>query len=112
MSFGTLVFSSKDWLIPAILLVGIAVAILVWSYRATPADRNIRLACFSLKLIGLITLGLVLLEPLLSRERASPGSNMFVILADNSQGMNMRDNLASRTRGETMRDILTSDTVT
>ena len=112
MSFGTLVFSSKDWLIPAILLVGIAAAILVWSYRATPADRNIRLACFSLKLIGLITLGLVLLEPLLSRERARPGSNMFVILADNSQGMNMRDNLAAKTRGETMRDILTSDTVT
>jgi uncharacterized membrane protein len=112
MSFGTLVFSSKDWLIPAILLVGIAAAILVWSYRATPADRNIRLACFSLKLIGLITLGLVLLEPLLSRERARPGSNMFVILADNSQGMNMRDNLAAKTRGETMRDILASDTVT
>lgn len=112
MSFGTLVFSSKDWLIPAALLVGIATAILVWGYRLAPADRNIRIACFSLKLAGLIALGLILLEPLWSGQRARQGANMFVILADNSQGMTMKDNLASKTRGEAMRDILTSDTVT
>lgn len=112
MSFGTLVFSSKDWLIPATLLVGIATAILVWGYRLAPADRNIRIACFSLKLAGLIALGLILLEPLWSGQRARQGANMFVILADNSQGMTMKDNLAAKTRGEAMRDILTSDTVT
>lgn len=112
MSFGTLVFSSKDWMIPAALLVGIAAAILVWGYRLAPADRNIRLACFSLKLAGLIALGLILLEPLWSGQRARQGANMFVILADNSQGMTMKDNLAAKTRGEAMRDILTSDTVT
>ncbi len=112
MFLGTLVFSGANWLIPAALLVGVAAAILVWGYRLAPADRNIRVACFALKLLGLIALGLILLEPLWTGQRARPGSNLFVILADNSHGMTMKDAGATRTRGEEMRELLTSDMVT
>ena len=112
MVLGTLVFSGKEWLLPAALLVGVAAAILFWGYRLAPADRNIRLACFSLKLLGLIALGLVLLEPLWTGQRAKQGANLFVVLADNSRGMAIKDAGESRTRGETMREILTSDMVT
>jgi len=112
MFLGTLVFSGKDWLLPAAILIAVAAAILVWGYRLAPADRNIRLICFSLKLVGLVALGLVLLEPLWTGQRAKQGANIFVILADNSRGMTIKDANAATSRGEAMRDMLTSDMVT
>ena len=60
-------------------------------------------------LIGLLALAACLLEPLWSRERAKPGANFFVILADNSQGMAIKDRGAARSRGEMLRGIVTGD---
>jgi len=49
---------------------------------------------------------LCLLEPLLSKQRAKPGANYFVVLADNSQGMQIHDRGQPQSRGEQIKKVL------
>src|SRR6187397_2881723 len=79
--------SGREWWLPAAAFVGVTVALLIWSYRRAPASPGLRLACVVLKLLGLLALAACLLEPLWTSERARPGANFFVVLADKSQGM-------------------------
>jgi uncharacterized membrane protein len=65
-----------------------------------------------LKLLGLLALAACLLEPLWTQQRARPGANFFVVLADNSQGLQIQDNGASRSRGEDLRALLAGDQAT
>jgi len=53
-----------------------------------------------LKLVAGLVLLACLLEPLLSGTRATPGANVFLILADNSQSLVLRDRSATQSRGE------------
>ena len=80
-----------------------------WSYRRAAVRGGVRWLCLGLKLLGLLALAACLLEPLWSRQRARPGANLFLVLADNSQGMQIKDRGASRSRGEGLRDLLFTD---
>jgi uncharacterized membrane protein len=102
---GTLTLSSPQWLVPAALLLAAGVAALAWGYRRASAGR----AAAALKVTGLLLLALCLVEPAWVTQRAKPGANLFVVLADNSRGLGLRDRGASRTRGELLRDALTGD---
>jgi uncharacterized membrane protein len=102
---GTLTFSSPGWLVPAALLLAAAVAALVWGHRRAPAGR----AAAALKVTGLVLLALCLVEPAWLSQRAKPGANLFVVLADNSRGMSLRDRGASQTRGEHLRAEVAGD---
>src|SRR6476659_203218 len=108
MLIATLVLSHPHWLWLVGLTLLVAVALLAWSYRATPAGP-IRWTCLLLKVLGLAALLTCLLEPLWSGQRARPGANLFVILADNSQGMQIKDRGESRSRGEMLHNLLTAD---
>lgn len=105
MILGSLSFGGWSWLVPAGLAVALALAVLVWSYRSAPAGPR-RWACLLLKFLGIAALGFCLLEPLWTRERARPGSNLFAIVADNSQTLAIVDPGAPRSRGEQMRQLL------
>ncbi len=109
MGLATLFFSGREWGVPAAALVGVALILLLWSYRSAPADQGIRTACFLLKLLGFATLALCLLEPFWADQRAKPGANMFAIVADNSQGMQIHDRGQPLSRGETLRQLLNAD---
>ncbi len=102
-------FSGRDWLLPAAGFVGVTLALLWWSYRRASVRGPWRWCCIGLKLLGLLALAACLLEPLWSGQRARPGANIFAILADNSQGMGIKDRGATRSRGEGMRDLLLND---
>ncbi len=104
---GTVVISGRDWLVPVLVFLAVAAGVVVWTYRQDKGNPALRIACASLKLLGLLTLGAVLLEPLWSGERAKPGSNLFVILADNSAGMQIKDHGATENRGEQLLKLLT-----
>src|SRR5215831_13468989 len=65
-----------------------------------------RWVCLGLKFLGLLAVGFCLLEPLWSSQRARPGSNLFVIVADNSQGMQIKDRGATHSRGEFLHDLV------
>ncbi len=107
MTLAALVLSGRDWLPVAAGLTLVVLVLLVAVYRRAPARPGLRAAAFALKLLGVLTLAACLLEPLWSTRRARPGANVFVVLADNSQGMRIRDLNAKEFRADQLRKILT-----
>ena len=101
-----LVISGQNWLAPVAVFLAVALGVVIWTYRRDQASLPLRAACASLKLLGLLTLGAVLLDPLWSGERARPGANLFVVLADNSAGMQIKDHGATKTRADEVRGLL------
>src|SRR5437870_1120474 len=109
MLVATLVISGREWLWPLATFLAVALLALAWAYRRAAAGGAIRGVCIFLKALGLLTLAACLLEPLWSGERAKPGSNLFLILADNSEGMQIKDRGETRSRGEFLHAMLTAD---
>ncbi|PYM11512.1 MAG: hypothetical protein DME18_13820, partial [Verrucomicrobia bacterium] len=106
MCVASLVISGREWLWPVTVFLTGALLVLIWTYRRPPASGSIRSLCLLLKLLGLLVMAACLLDPLWSGQRARPGANLFVVLADNSQGMQIKDRDESRSRGEFLRDLL------
>jgi hypothetical protein len=109
MMLGALLISGREWVLPVSVLCGAILFVLLLSYRRSGLNTATLAGCAGLKLAGCIALGLTLLDPLWTSQRARPGSNYVAILADNSQGMQIRDAGAERSRGEELRDFLTAD---
>jgi uncharacterized membrane protein len=109
MVLATLLVSGRDWLLPAAGFVVAGLALLLWAYWRARADGWVRVTCVFLKLLGLLALAACLLEPLWTGQRARPGANYFVVLADNSQSLQIRDRNAPRSRGEFLRSLLAPD---
>lgn len=109
MEIAAILFSGREWLLPAAGFVVVSLLFLWWSYRQATANRNVRFFCILLKTLGILALALCLLEPLWSGKRARPGANIFVVLADNSQGMQIKDRGEAQTRGEQLRKLVTDD---
>jgi uncharacterized membrane protein len=95
---------SSWWWLAGLFLVASGV-ILYWSYRTAPPGPWRRL-CITLKAIGLVALAFCLLEPLWIGQRAEPGANSVVIVADNSQGLRIRDPGETLSRGEQLQRTL------
>ncbi|MBT5705197.1 MAG: hypothetical protein HOI66_02675, partial [Verrucomicrobia bacterium] len=106
---GNIVFSGQNWLVPAILWLALAVALLLFSYWRLNSPLRVKQICFALKLVGFALLILCLLEPLWTEKRAKPGANVLAILADNSQGMQIRDQGAAESRGEDLLHLLVDE---
>jgi hypothetical protein len=107
MTMPSLIWGAPQWWAVALGLLGVAAALLAWSYgRARTATRGVRIGCALLKGLGFTALVLSLVEPLLTGSRPRPGANAFVLLADNSQSLLVRDDGAARTRGDWVRDRL------
>src|SRR5438552_12544911 len=109
MLVATLVISGREWLWPLATFLAVALLALAWAYRRAAAGGAIRGVCIFLKALGLLMLAACLLEPLWSGERAKPGANLFLVLADNSEGMQIKDRGETRTRGELLHAMLTAD---
>ena len=105
MFLASLIFSGWNWLWLVVGAIGVALVLLIWSYRAAPRGM-VRWLCLCLKLFGLAALAFCLLEPLWSGQRARPGANLFAIVADNSQGLQIKDRGEPRSRGDLLRDLL------
>ncbi|MEW6304887.1 MAG: glutamine amidotransferase [Verrucomicrobiota bacterium] len=109
MFLATLVIAGKDWLLPAGIFLALVVVSLFFGYRGANADKGIRVACVFLKLLGVSVLLACLLEPLWSGQRARPGANHFVVMADNSQGMNIKDAGELKSRAQNLQALLTDE---
>jgi uncharacterized membrane protein len=101
----SLTFAGTDWLWPLAGVLALAAAVLVWSYRAAPPGP-LRAVCLGLKILGIAALAVCLLEPMWTGQRARPGANLFLVLADNSQGMQVKDGGAAVTRGDELRALV------
>ena len=102
-----LLISGWNWLLPAVGLSGAVLLILFWAYGRTPVSGGVRVMCALLKLMGVLALAACLLEPLWSGQRAQPGANVFLLLADNSQGMQIKDRGETQSRGALLHAALT-----
>ncbi|HMJ88186.1 MAG TPA: hypothetical protein VK530_00135, partial [Candidatus Acidoferrum sp.] len=102
-------FSGTDWLWPMVIAAVVALALVILSYLRSSATGAVRSVCLVLKLLGIAALVVCLLEPMWNRSRPKPGANVFVVLADNSQGMQIKDRGAAKSRGEELKDLLARD---
>ena len=109
MCAAAILFSRQDWIVPGLGVLGLALLFLIWTYRRAPVHRGPRLIGAVLKLIGLAALLACLLEPLSSGQRVKPGSNEFIILADNSQSLGVHDPGQTQSRGDALRALLHPD---
>lgn len=101
--------SATQSLWPLLAAFAVLVGFIVWAYGRSAGSTGVRSLCTALKIIGIAALVLCLLEPLWTKERAKPGSNYFVVLADNSQGLQIQDKGASQSRGALMKQALTEE---
>lgn len=97
-------FSGGEWRWPAIAFFLAGCLLVAWSYRAAPPGR--RGLCAALKIAGLGLLALCVLEPQWSQPKARPGSNLMVVLADNSASLQVSDEGAPAPRSAGMRQLL------
>ena len=100
MTMPSLIWGSPRWWAAALALLGVATALVLWSYARARAPRPVRVGCAILKGLAFTALALCLVEPLLTGSRPRRGANAFVVMADNSQSLLIRDDGATRTRGE------------
>lgn len=103
---GSIYIPTSGWIWGAGALLATTFVLLIWSYRRAPATGTAQRIAFCLKLLGVLILALCLTEPLWSGRRAKSGANLFVVIADNSEGMNVRDQGSDKSRGETLRGAL------
>ena len=88
---GLLIFGSRSWLILAAVLLVVGLALVVWRYANLRTNGIARLMAPLFKMLGLLLLAICMLEPLWSGQRARPGANLFVVLADDSQSFRLVD---------------------
>ena len=110
MLFANIQFAGHDWLVPAVALFVAGFVGSLWGYFSSTATPGVRAVGITLRALGFAALAFCLLEPLWGGSRPKPGSNFFVILADNSQGMQIRDRgePQTATRGEELRKLITN----
>jgi uncharacterized membrane protein len=104
-----LVFARSAWLVPIAILAAVAAVLLVVQYRSLRRESPAWVAVGVAKWIALVLLALCLAEPLWSSQRARPGANLFLLVADNSQSLTLTDSGETQTRGEALRKLLTND---
>jgi uncharacterized membrane protein len=99
-----------DGLAPIAAAVVACVGFLLWRQARTWSAPAARRAAAALKLLGVLALAFCLLDPLYPRQRARPGANQFVILADNSLGMQIKDRGSPITRASQLHALVTNTT--
>jgi uncharacterized membrane protein len=90
----------------AMLLTAAALAALAWSYFGSRTKSWVRVVAGFLKAAGLVILGVCLVDPLFTGTRPRPGSNLFLIVADNSASLSLSDRRSLQTRGAALRSRL------
>jgi uncharacterized membrane protein len=99
--------AARDWQTFAAALSAVALGVTVLSYRRAGSTAYVRAAAGVLKATGVVALAVCLVEPLRSGVRPRPGSNLFLVLADNSRSLAIHDPGKQRSRGDELRQLLT-----
>jgi len=106
MIVAEVVLGARGWLPWAAPLAAVGLALVAWSYWRAGSTALVRASAAALKAAGFVALAICLIEPLMSGVRPRPGSNLFLLLADNSRSLQVYDPGSPRTRGEELRDRL------
>ena len=98
-----IVLGARGWVLPATALAIGALAAILWSYQNSRAAMWLKATCAALKIIAVLLIAVCLVEPLFTGTRPRPGSNLFLVLADNSRSLQLADRGSGQSRGEIMR---------
>lgn len=109
MILAEITLGARNWLAGAIVLAVIGVVALVWSYRRGGPSTWLRLLAATLKGIGIVALTACLIEPQFTGTRPRPGSNLMLVVADNSRSLQLSDKGQSQSRGLVMQERLKAD---
>jgi uncharacterized membrane protein len=104
-----IVLGARGWIVPALVLAALALAAMTWSYFAARSPGWLRAVGLMLKAAGVVLIAVCLIEPLSTSTRPRPGSNLFLIVADNSRSLQLADRHNRRTRGEVLQAALQED---
>ncbi len=105
----TFVWGAPQWLLPAAVIGVLALVALTYCYLGGYLSWQWTSLAGLLKLTAFVLLLLCLLEPLYRGNRARPGANTFLVLADNSRSLQIRDPGNQLTRGEELKEQLQED---
>lgn len=111
MILAGLIFGHGEWWIPAVGTIAAIAVILVIYYRRLAIESGWFTAGAVFKWLAVVMLAFFLTEPLWSSQRARPGANVFLLVADNSQSMALSDPNTTGSRGENLHRFLTTTTV-
>ena len=78
-----IILAGRQWLACAVALLAIALVTLAWAYMQASYAAWVRAIAALLKTIGIVLLAALLLEPMFQGTRPRPGSNLFLVVADN-----------------------------
>ena len=109
MILAEVTLGARHWLGGAVLLVVAALAVVVWSYRRGGLRSWVRGVAAVLKGIGIVALAVCLVEPLFTGTRPRPGSNLFLVVADNSRSLQLSDSGNRQSRGQAMKEGLAEE---
>ena len=101
-----LILGGRQWLGLAAVLTVVGLALLVWTYLQTSSKSWLKTTCFALKASAIILLAVCLIDPLYVGQRPKPGSNLFLVVADNSRSLQLADPGARQSRGSAVRESL------
>ncbi len=103
-------WGAPEWLIPVIVFIVIATLVVAWNYWRSEVSPGWKFLLAMMKVAAATLLGICLLEPQSEFEQVEPGSNIFLVLADNSQSLQIKDRDDSKSRLDRMQDQLSNRT--
>jgi uncharacterized membrane protein len=103
---GEIILGGRQWLGWALGLSALALVVLFWAYLQANYAAWLRAVAALLKATGLVLLAALVLEPLFTGTRPRPGSNLFLVVADNSRSLQLADRGTRHSRGAAMKDRL------
>lgn len=108
MILAGLIFGHGEWSGPALAMIAVCAVILIVYYRRLWIESPWFGAGAMLKWLAVALLAFCLTEPLWSSQRARPGANVFLLIADNSQSLSLADPGQTGTRAEALKSLLTT----
>lgn len=109
MILAEITLGARNWLGGAVVLAMLAVVAIAVSYRRGGSSSGLRLLAAIFKGLGIVALTVCLIEPLFTGTRPRPGSNLFLVVADNSRSLQLTDKGQSQSRGQAMQTRLKPD---
>lgn len=100
------VWADRAWAWPAIAVGGVLLLLIFWAYRTIDAPLWLKFACAALKTAAILLLAAILVEPMRSDSKPTPGANLFAVLADRSQSLQVTDPGAAASRAELVKEQL------
>ena len=86
-TLATLAFANESWMWVALVFGAASIFILTFTYRKSTLRGPQKFFAATLKLVGLILLALILMEPVILDELPRKNANEVAIVADNSSGL-------------------------